>query len=182
MRLEQIQRDFLWGGGALERKPHLVDWSIVCSDKPKGDLGVRNLALLNKALLCKWSWHFAVEREALWRQVICAKYGEEEGGWRSCVVRGSFGVGLWKAIRRVWDVIGDNMVYSVRNDRGLDFGRTSGVETILCVFLFPLYLSYPWLRRLRWRICGAILEGKCGLLGSLGGLMIGKCSMWSIFS
>ena len=24
MRLEQIQRDFLWGGGALEQKPHLV--------------------------------------------------------------------------------------------------------------------------------------------------------------
>ena len=24
LRLENIQRDFLWGGGALERKPHLV--------------------------------------------------------------------------------------------------------------------------------------------------------------
>ena len=24
LRLEKIQRDFLWGGGALERKPHLV--------------------------------------------------------------------------------------------------------------------------------------------------------------
>ena len=75
------------------------------------------MALLNKAFLCKWSWRFAVEREALWRQVICAKYGEEEGGWRSHVVRGSFGVGLWKAIRRGWDVIGDNLVYSVGNRR-----------------------------------------------------------------
>ena len=84
---------------------------------------MRNLALLNKALLCKWSWRFAVEREALWRQVICAKYGEEEGGWRSCVVRGSFGVGLWKAIRRVWDVIGDNMVYSVGNGRRVRFWK-----------------------------------------------------------
>ena len=25
LRLERIQRDFLWGGGALEGKPHLVD-------------------------------------------------------------------------------------------------------------------------------------------------------------
>ena len=25
LRLEQIQMDFLWGGGALKRKPHLVD-------------------------------------------------------------------------------------------------------------------------------------------------------------
>ena len=103
LRLEQIQRNFLWGGGALERKPYLVDWSIVCSAKQKGGLGVRNLALLNKTLLCKWSWRFAVEKEALWRQVICGKYGEEVGSWRSCDVRGSNGVGLWKAIRRDWD-------------------------------------------------------------------------------
>ena len=120
-RLERIQRDFLWGGGALERKPHLVEWSIICLDKRKGGLGVRSLALLNKALLCKWSWRFAVEREALWRQVISAKYGEEEGGWRSCVVRGSYGVGLWKAIRRGWEAVGNNLVYSVGNGRRIRF-------------------------------------------------------------
>ena len=33
LRLEQIQRDFLWGERALERKIHLVKWSVVCSDK-----------------------------------------------------------------------------------------------------------------------------------------------------
>ena len=33
LRLEKIQRDFLWGGGALENKPHLVKWDIVCLDK-----------------------------------------------------------------------------------------------------------------------------------------------------
>ena len=74
---------------------------------------MRNLALLNKTLICKWSWCFAVEMEALWRQVMCGKYGEEAGGWQSCDVRGSFGVGLWKAIRRVWDVMGNSMVYFV---------------------------------------------------------------------
>ena len=33
IRLEKIQRDFLWGGGALVNKPHLVNQSIVCLDK-----------------------------------------------------------------------------------------------------------------------------------------------------
>ena len=28
-RLEKIQRDFLWGGGNLERKPHLINWKGV---------------------------------------------------------------------------------------------------------------------------------------------------------
>lgn len=39
LRIEQIQRDFLWGGGALERKPYLVRWGLVCLDKNKGGLG-----------------------------------------------------------------------------------------------------------------------------------------------
>ncbi|RVW35233.1 hypothetical protein CK203_085832 [Vitis vinifera] len=36
LRIEQIQRDFLWGGGALEQKPYLVWWGLVCLDKSKG--------------------------------------------------------------------------------------------------------------------------------------------------
>ncbi|RVX06125.1 putative ribonuclease H protein [Vitis vinifera] len=63
-RLEKIQRDFLWGGGNLERKPHLVRWEVVCLSKKKGGLGVKNLSILNKALLAKWNWRFANEREA----------------------------------------------------------------------------------------------------------------------
>ncbi|RVX12135.1 hypothetical protein CK203_010539 [Vitis vinifera] len=49
LRLEQIQRDFLWGGGAFEWKPHLV------------------------------SCHFAKDKEPFWKQVISKKYGEEGG-------------------------------------------------------------------------------------------------------
>ncbi|RVW98523.1 hypothetical protein CK203_026891 [Vitis vinifera] len=37
LRLEQIERDFLWGGGTLKRK-HLVKWATVYSDKRKGSL------------------------------------------------------------------------------------------------------------------------------------------------
>ena len=55
LRLEKIQRDFLWGGGALEKRPHLVKWDVVRSYKMKGGLGIRNFSILNRALLCKWS-------------------------------------------------------------------------------------------------------------------------------
>ena len=44
-RLEKLQRDFLWGGGNLERKAHLVNWEVVCADKNKGGLGLRKLAV-----------------------------------------------------------------------------------------------------------------------------------------
>ena len=55
LRLEKIQMDFLWGGGALERKPHLVKWDVVCLDKRKGGLRVKRLSTLNRVLLCKWN-------------------------------------------------------------------------------------------------------------------------------
>ena len=100
LRLEKIQRDFLWGGGALVQKPHLVRCKMVCLEKMKDGLGVRNLSLMNITLLCKWSWRYANENEALWKQVISQKYGEEDEGWCSYKVSEIYGVGLWKAIRK----------------------------------------------------------------------------------
>lgn len=51
--------------------------------KPKDDEGLAlgSLELKNWALLAKWFWRFRKEKEALWRKVIVAKYGVEEGGW-----------------------------------------------------------------------------------------------------
>ena len=49
-RLEKIQREFLWGGGSLEKIPHLVKWITVCTEKKKGGLGLCRFSN-NKALL-----------------------------------------------------------------------------------------------------------------------------------
>lgn len=63
LRLEKIQRDLLYGGGALERKAHNVIGRYVCLDKDKGRLRVWSLSTLSKALLCKCSWRIAVEKK-----------------------------------------------------------------------------------------------------------------------
>ncbi|RVX22513.1 Kinesin-like protein KIN-7C, mitochondrial [Vitis vinifera] len=102
-RLEKIQRDFLWGGGALENKPHLVSWKVICAAKKDGGLGIRNLATFKKALLGKWLWRFANENESLWKQIISSKYDLQEGGWCSKGARDRHGVGVWKAIRNGWE-------------------------------------------------------------------------------
>ena len=57
MRFEWIQWIFLWGGAVLERR-YLVNWEVVSRDKNSGGLGIKKLYILNKALLCKWSWRF----------------------------------------------------------------------------------------------------------------------------
>ena len=93
MRIEWIQRDFLCGGGALEQRSHLVKRRMICLCKG-GGLGIKNLAIFNKVLLCKWSWHFASKREAFWNQVVRGKYEEEQGDWCTKIVKDSYGVGV----------------------------------------------------------------------------------------
>ena len=66
--------------------------------KEKGGLGVRNLAVMNKALLGKWAWRFVVEDNLAWKEVIKLKYQVEEGGWFTRNPRASFSVSLWKDI------------------------------------------------------------------------------------
>ena len=73
-RIEKLQRDFLWGGLEDEQKLHLVNWHQVCTPLRSG-LGIRNMAIFNKALLGKWLWRYSREPESLWRQVIDSKYG-----------------------------------------------------------------------------------------------------------
>ena len=63
-------------------------------NKRNGGLEVRDLSILNRALLCKWIWRFANENNALWRNVICWKFGEERGGWVTCVFRGASGTSV----------------------------------------------------------------------------------------
>ena len=91
-RLDQLQKNFLWGGAKLEKKPHLVKWLTLCLEKESRGSGVKDLGCLNKTLLSKWCWRFAAEKRTLWNDVIMAKYGEEEGGWCSCEVREG---GIW---------------------------------------------------------------------------------------
>ena len=43
-----------------------------------------------------------MQRDALWRKVIEAKYGDEGGGWCTKPVLGTYGVSVWKSIRSAW--------------------------------------------------------------------------------
>uniref|UniRef100_A0A2N9EHP5 Reverse transcriptase domain-containing protein n=1 Tax=Fagus sylvatica TaxID=28930 RepID=A0A2N9EHP5_FAGSY len=120
-RIEQIQRNFLWGSSAEEGKFHLVKWEQVCSPYSNGGLAIRNIRQFNEALLGKWLWRFGVEKEALWRQVIVEKYGSMEGGWMSKVPIGPYGVGLWKFIRHRWDKFSRLLKFEVGDGTNIRF-------------------------------------------------------------
>jgi hypothetical protein len=102
-RIEKLQRDFLWGGIDDEFKYHLMKWSKVCTPVSEGGLGIRNLVVFNRALLGKWLWRYEIEREAWWRIAVDSKFGSLWRGWCSLEPTGTFGVGLWKNIRKGWE-------------------------------------------------------------------------------
>ncbi|RVW60626.1 hypothetical protein CK203_055504 [Vitis vinifera] len=114
-------------GGDLEGKTHLVKWEVVCTDKNKGGLSLRKLALLNKALLGKWIWRYACNKDNLWKQVITTKYGQEGLGWRSKKANGA---------------------------PKSDFGQIFGVLVQRCATASLTFLSWLFIGMQRLRKCG----------------------------
>ncbi|RVW13169.1 Transposon TX1 uncharacterized 149 kDa protein [Vitis vinifera] len=136
-RLDKVQRDFLWGGGSEEKKAHLIKWEAICEDKSKGGLGLRKLVFLNKALLGKWVWRFAIDRDDLWKQVIVAKYGQEGLGWRAKKAYGTIGVGVWKEIWKESDWCWDNMGFIVGKGNKINFWTDVWCEDTRLAQSFP---------------------------------------------
>ena len=112
----------------------------------------KNNFFLNKALLCKWIWRFANERDSLWRNVILWKFGEERGGWCSADSRDAYGSGVWKEIRKEWDTVSARAAFSSGNGRRLRFWKDawSGEEAFSC--------SYPTLFAMAANKEGSVAE------------------------
>lgn len=75
--IERSFRRFLWKGVDDSKGSHLVSWEQVTTPRDLGGLGIDNIRPKNLALLMKWLWRFEKEPEALWRQVIKSKFGED---------------------------------------------------------------------------------------------------------
>uniref|UniRef100_A0A2N9EUU7 Reverse transcriptase domain-containing protein n=1 Tax=Fagus sylvatica TaxID=28930 RepID=A0A2N9EUU7_FAGSY len=115
------REDFLWGGLEEEHKFHLVNWHQTCTPLHSGGLGIRDVAIFNKALLGKWLWRYSMEPTSLWRQVIDSKYGSQGNFWCSNRVNSPHGVSLWKHIRAGWDVFSQHISYTVGDGSRLRF-------------------------------------------------------------
>ncbi|GAU43075.1 hypothetical protein TSUD_194290 [Trifolium subterraneum] len=59
-QIVRLQRNFLWGGAGQERKIAWVSWDKICRPKNRGGLGIRDLRVVNLALLGKWRWRVIV--------------------------------------------------------------------------------------------------------------------------
>jgi hypothetical protein len=70
-----------------------LKWAQICSPLQDGGLGNRNLRTFNLALLGKWLWRYATEREVYWRLAVEVKHGCTNGGWCIKVVEALMDLG-----------------------------------------------------------------------------------------
>jgi hypothetical protein len=59
--LDFFRSRFFWQGDSEKKKYRLAKWSIVCSPKDQGGLGIRDLEVKNTALLGKWLFRLLIE-------------------------------------------------------------------------------------------------------------------------
>ncbi|RVW79927.1 hypothetical protein CK203_041405 [Vitis vinifera] len=141
------------GWGALVQRPPLLGGTWFAWKKGKVGWVVRNLALMNRALLSKWNWCYANEREAFWKQVISQKYGVEEE-------------------------IGTLGPLQVGSGRRVKFWKDKWCGDEPLCESFPLYFPSPCLKMLGCRMFGTrTVMGRVKPLFSQGRLMIGRLEM-----
>ncbi|XP_077215839.1 uncharacterized protein LOC143850475 [Tasmannia lanceolata] len=80
-KLEQIFRDFIWGGLDSEKKFHSVNWNELCKPKNEGEVGIRKLDEISKALHIKLLWNLLNRSSSLWSRWVYKKYCKGRNIW-----------------------------------------------------------------------------------------------------
>ncbi|XP_058784820.1 uncharacterized protein LOC131659680 [Vicia villosa] len=63
-------------GGDPKKMIHWVCWDTVCKSREEGGLGVKNVQIMNVALISKWKWRILTENDAVWCGILKARYGK----------------------------------------------------------------------------------------------------------
>ena len=77
-QVNQICRNFLWGGDAGYKRVPYIAWETLCTPRKQGGLGVKNLNLWNIACIAKLVWAITKKKEHLWIHWIHGRYLREK--------------------------------------------------------------------------------------------------------
>ncbi|KAH9803418.1 putative ribonuclease H protein [Citrus sinensis] len=89
----------------IHRAVNTGTWRLIRLSK-RGGLGLKNLTLMNEALLMKLGWGLLVNSNNYWAQVLCSKYGFDPNTMSTSLPT-KYGSYLWKAIGRIWPKVAD---------------------------------------------------------------------------
>ena len=65
------------------------------------------------------------------------KFGEDEGGWCTRVSNGPYDNGLWKEIRKDWEILHPKVGFIVGNGRRVQFWKDAWCGEVALCTLFP---------------------------------------------
>ena len=95
-KISSLARRFFWGKVDKPRYMSLLAWEKLVKPIPMGGLGLRDMAVMNKALLLKMLWRLASGSDALWARQVREKYLPNSELWHS--KRTSRCTGFWRAL------------------------------------------------------------------------------------
>ncbi|XP_038704727.1 uncharacterized protein LOC120000673 [Tripterygium wilfordii] len=142
-KIEQMQRNFLWGDSDEKRKIHNVSWQQVIKAKKLGGLGIGDILIKNQALLCKWLWRFLTEENALWKKVIQEKYHHRDHGLIPFPISASSP--LWRNVHKCMSdtesqmgrIVNAGLKFSLGNGRKIRFWLDKWVGDVTLKEKYP---------------------------------------------
>jgi hypothetical protein len=144
-KIVRMQREFLWGGVKGGRKIIWVKWSVVCKERKKGGLGVRDIRLVNLSLLAKWRWRIIQPGRSLWKDVLIAKYGCQilkEVNWSNFRIP-PLASSWWKNIVLIDNEIPGKNWFEDSVSRKVGNGLSTPFWTTKWVGVMPLSVAFP---------------------------------------
>ncbi|KAJ4753156.1 RNA-directed DNA polymerase (reverse transcriptase)-related family protein [Rhynchospora pubera] len=106
--LNKKVRGFFWENNGKKRM-HLVNWSTITKPKLEGGLGLRDMAVINRAAAMKILWKLAYNEfdNQPWIKILKAKYLVRKSLWLSST--GPSCTKLWRAVMAMRGVLRDNV-------------------------------------------------------------------------
>ncbi|KAL9663301.1 hypothetical protein QQ045_028141 [Rhodiola kirilowii] len=81
--INSICANFLWSGKSTRKGCHLLDWNSVCSEKKEGGLGIKNLDIMNDAMVMNQLWELNKNNLNVWSEWIKAYWTKGTHWWEN---------------------------------------------------------------------------------------------------
>ncbi|KAK1584321.1 hypothetical protein Q3G72_031946 [Acer saccharum] len=98
LKLDKINRDFLWGHTTTKNAIHLVKWENVCLPRRNGGLGIKKTKSMNQALLAKIGWRILRNDDGIWCRLLQHKYLNNKTILDPELAKGIVCSSIWKGI------------------------------------------------------------------------------------